>query len=51
MTLATELKAYQQLQAYYDAAGKDIDMRQLFSQDGGRFSKYSRTLQLSSLDG
>ncbi|KAJ2331017.1 glucose-6-phosphate isomerase, partial [Coemansia sp. RSA 2673] len=29
----------------------DIDMRQLFSQDGGRFSKYSRTLQLSSLDG
>ncbi|KAJ1669207.1 glucose-6-phosphate isomerase, partial [Coemansia sp. RSA 25] len=51
MTLATELKAYQHLQAYYDAAGKDIDMRQLFSQDSSRFSKYSRALQLTSLDG
>ncbi|KAI7830922.1 glucose-6-phosphate isomerase [Kickxella alabastrina] len=40
-----------QLQAYYNAAGKDIDMRQLFKEDSGRFSKYSNALKLSSLDG
>ncbi|KAJ2721893.1 glucose-6-phosphate isomerase [Coemansia sp. Benny D115] len=51
MVLATELKAYQQLQAYYDGAGKDLDMRKLFAEDGGRFSKYSQALKLSSLDG
>ncbi|KAJ1845429.1 glucose-6-phosphate isomerase, partial [Coemansia sp. RSA 2708] len=51
MPLATELNAYKQLQAYYDGPGKDIDMRQLFKADGERFAKYSRTLQLQSLDG
>ncbi|KAJ1796883.1 hypothetical protein LPJ56_007089, partial [Coemansia sp. RSA 2599] len=51
MVLATELDAYKQLQAYYDGAGKNIDMRKLFKEDSGRFSKYSQVLQLKSLDG
>ncbi|KAJ2797767.1 glucose-6-phosphate isomerase, partial [Coemansia guatemalensis] len=51
MPLATELGAYKQLQDYYNGAGKAIDMRQLFKEDDKRFSKYSRTLQLQSLDG
>ncbi|KAJ1880503.1 glucose-6-phosphate isomerase, partial [Coemansia sp. RSA 486] len=51
MVLATELDAYKQLQAHYDGAGKSIDMRKLFKEDSGRFSKYSQALQLESLDG
>ncbi|KAJ1737024.1 glucose-6-phosphate isomerase, partial [Coemansia sp. RSA 1086] len=51
MPLATELNAYKQLQAYFDGKGKDIDMRQLFKSDSKRFSRYSRTLPLKSLDG
>ncbi|KAJ2708932.1 glucose-6-phosphate isomerase, partial [Coemansia spiralis] len=51
MPLATELAAYKQLQAYYDGPGRELDMRQLFKSDGARFAKYSRKLQLSSLDG
>ncbi|KAJ2196584.1 glucose-6-phosphate isomerase, partial [Coemansia sp. RSA 522] len=51
MTLATELDAYKQLQAYYDGAGKNTDIRQLFEADSNRFAKYSRALQLKSLDG
>lgn len=51
MPLASELNAYKQLQAYFDGAGKDIDMRQLFKTDGERFDKYSRKVKLQSLDG
>ncbi|KAJ2783287.1 glucose-6-phosphate isomerase [Coemansia javaensis] len=51
MPLATDLAAYKQLQAYYDGPGKDVDMRQLFSEDSERFAKYSRTVKLASLDG
>ncbi|KAJ2707890.1 glucose-6-phosphate isomerase [Coemansia sp. IMI 203386] len=51
MVLATELDAYKKLQAHYDGAGKSIDMRKLFKEDSGRFSKYSQALQLESLDG
>ncbi|KAJ2787847.1 glucose-6-phosphate isomerase, partial [Coemansia helicoidea] len=51
MPLLTELAAYKQLKAYFDGPGRDLDMRQLFKSDGKRFAKYSRTLQLASLDG
>lgn len=41
--LATELPAWKQLQAIYDAEGKDISVKKEFQNDSKRFEKYSKT--------
>ncbi|KAJ1919189.1 glucose-6-phosphate isomerase [Mycoemilia scoparia] len=50
MVLPTKLEAWQELQAYYDRVGKDLDMRKLFSEDVSRFENYSRKLALQSFN-
>uniref|UniRef100_A0A0K8VBE7 Glucose-6-phosphate isomerase n=1 Tax=Bactrocera latifrons TaxID=174628 RepID=A0A0K8VBE7_BACLA len=45
LPLLTEEPAYQKLQQFYNAHGKDINMKDLFARDTNRFKKYSLRLQ------
>lgn len=40
LPLLSEEPAYQKLQQFYNAHGKDINMKELFARDTNRFKKY-----------